>query len=147
MNGVIKACRPSSYIYLYVWSSLTSLLDYASAKAYLTEYIFAIHKDQPLGKVLCWSYEWSDKCFQAFSPYIFLVLEVHLPHTPFLTYSRSCTIPSDQPVGSGDGGNIVSWEPEGRYRCTKSMAIVPFWFSVDDMVLEWYKSACLICTF
>ena len=23
-------------------------------------------------------------------------------------YSRSCTIPSDQPVGSGDGGNIVS---------------------------------------
>ena len=26
---------------------------------------------------------------------------------------------------------IVSWEPEGRYCCTKSMAIAPFWFSTE----------------
>ena len=25
--------------------------------------------------------------------------------------------------------NVFRWEPEGRYRCTKSMAIAPFWFS------------------
>ena len=28
---------------------------------------------------------------------------------------------------------IVSWEPEGRYRCTKSMAIAPFWFSTEHI--------------
>ena len=28
--------------------------------------------------------------------------------------------------------HIVSWEPEGRYRCTISMAIAPFWLPTDD---------------
>ena len=27
----------------------------------------------------------------------------------------------------------VSWEPEGRYCCTKSMAMAPFWFSVEHL--------------
>ena len=26
------------------------------------------------------------------------------------------------------------WEPEGCYRCTKSIAVMPFWFSADDLV-------------
>ena len=26
----------------------------------------------------------------------------------------------------------VTWEPEGRYCCTKSMAIMPFWLSTDE---------------
>ena len=26
---------------------------------------------------------------------------------------------------------VFRWEPEGHYCCTKSMAIVPFWFSED----------------
>ena len=29
--------------------------------------------------------------------------------------------------------DIVSWEQEGRYRCTKSMAIAPFWFSMEHL--------------
>ena len=29
--------------------------------------------------------------------------------------------------------HIVSWEPEGRYCCTKSMAIAPFWFSTEHL--------------
>ena len=27
--------------------------------------------------------------------------------------------------------NIFSWEPEGRYWCTNSMTIAPFWFSTE----------------
>ena len=26
---------------------------------------------------------------------------------------------------------MLQWEPEGRYCCTKSMAIAPFWFSME----------------
>ena len=26
---------------------------------------------------------------------------------------------------------MFRWEPEGRYRCTKSMVIAPFWFSTE----------------
>ena len=26
---------------------------------------------------------------------------------------------------------MFRWEPEGRYRCNKSMAIAPFWFSTE----------------
>ena len=26
---------------------------------------------------------------------------------------------------------LFRWEPEGRYRCTKSMAMAPFWFSTE----------------
>ena len=29
-------------------------------------------------------------------------------------------------------GNILRWKSEGRYHCTKSMAIAPFWFSADN---------------
>ena len=29
--------------------------------------------------------------------------------------------------------HIVTGEPEGHYRCTKSMVIAPFWFSTDDV--------------
>ena len=29
--------------------------------------------------------------------------------------------------------HIVSWEPEGRYCCTMSVAIVPFWFSMEHL--------------
>ena len=32
--------------------------------------------------------------------------------------------------------HIVTWEPEGRYCCTKSMAITPFWLSTDDMCIS-----------
>ena len=28
---------------------------------------------------------------------------------------------------------MFRWEPEGRYRCTKSMAIAPFWFSTEHL--------------
>ena len=31
--------------------------------------------------------------------------------------------------------HIVTWEPEGRYCCSKSMAITPFWLSTDDISL------------
>ena len=30
-------------------------------------------------------------------------------------------------------GNIVGWEPEGHYRYTKSMVIVPFWLSMEHL--------------
>ena len=33
----------------------------------------------------------------------------------------------------GENDNVVTWEPEGRYCCTKSMAITPFWLSTDDV--------------
>ena len=29
--------------------------------------------------------------------------------------------------------DIITWEPEGRYCCTKSMAIMPFWLSTDKL--------------
>ena len=32
--------------------------------------------------------------------------------------------------------HIVTWEPEGRYCCTKSMAITPFWLSTDDILTQ-----------
>ena len=28
---------------------------------------------------------------------------------------------------------MFRWEPEGRYRCTKSVEIAPFWFSMDHL--------------
>ena len=31
----------------------------------------------------------------------------------------------------------VPWEPEGRYRCKKSLAIVPFWFSMEHGWRKW----------
>ena len=31
--------------------------------------------------------------------------------------------------------DIVSGEPEGRYCCTMSMVVTPFWFSADDMLI------------
>ena len=40
--------------------------------------------------------------------------------------------------------HIVTWEPEGRYRCTKPMVILPFWLSADDIawVILNCKSLC-----
>ena len=28
---------------------------------------------------------------------------------------------------------MFHWEPEGRYRCTKAMVMVPFWFSMEHL--------------
>ena len=33
--------------------------------------------------------------------------------------------------------HIFTWEPEGRYCCTKSMSITPFWLSTDDISFIW----------
>ena len=37
---------------------------------------------------------------------------------------------------------MFRWEPEGHYRCTKSMVIVPFWFSAEDMQGQKKKELC-----
>ena len=39
------------------------------------------------------------------------------------------------------GVQMVRWEPEGRYHCAKSMAIAPFWFSLEQhalLALNWW---------
>ena len=36
-----------------------------------------------------------------------------------------------EPEGRYCCSKMFRWEQEGRYRCTKSMAIAPFWFSTD----------------
>ena len=36
-----------------------------------------------------------------------------------------------EPEGRCQYSKMFSWELEGRYRCTKSLAIAPFWFSTE----------------
>ena len=36
--------------------------------------------------------------------------------------------------------HFISWEPQGHYRCTKSMATVPFWLSPDNKLV--YRFVC-----
>ena len=38
---------------------------------------------------------------------------------------------SSEPEGPYCSSKMFRWEPEGRYRWTKSMAIAPFWFSTE----------------
>ena len=42
-------------------------------------------------------------------------------------------IVSREPEGRYQHSIIFHWEPEGRYRCTKSVAILPFWCSVEHL--------------
>ena len=38
---------------------------------------------------------------------------------------------------------MFRWEPEGRYRCTKSMTIAPFWFLLKDVRLRTRRALSL----
>ena len=38
-----------------------------------------------------------------------------------------------EPEGHYCSSNLSRWEPERRYRCTKSIAIAPFWFSMEHL--------------
>ena len=38
---------------------------------------------------------------------------------------------------------LFNWEPEGCYSCIKSMALMPFWFSAEDMRM----SVTLLCRY
>ena len=39
-----------------------------------------------------------------------------------------------EPEGHYHYSTMFCWEPEGGYRCTKSMAIAPFWFSTVHLL-------------
>ena len=38
-----------------------------------------------------------------------------------------------EPEGRYCSSKMFRWEPEGHYCCTKSMAIAPFWFSMEHL--------------
>ena len=51
---------------------------------------------------------------------------------PCTSYSKKNNN-SWEPEGRYCISEMFRWEPEGCYRCTKSMAIAPFWFSIEHL--------------
>ena len=62
---------------------------------------------------------------------LWIVIVLHLPH--FVELWLLHNIVSWEPEGRYCSSKMFRWEPEGRYCCIKSMAIAPFWFSMEHL--------------
>ena len=54
-------------------------------------------------------------------------------HTDWITHYNIVSLESE---GRYCNAVMFNWKSEGRFCCTRSMAIGPFWFSVDDMIIK-----------
>ena len=58
---------------------------------------------------------------------------IYFPINFFIIFQRVPNIVSWESEGHYQYSGMFCWEPEGCYCCTKSMVIVPFWFSKEHL--------------